>query len=293
MIIVGTITDQTIKLPDNRILAFKMYGKPPGVPTLFIHGFGSSAAAIDPDLEWLERHNVYILAVQRPGYGDSHLKAGYTMSDFAHDIKTLIDELRIEKVALIGWSAGGLFSQVFAHLYPKNVASLSLVSSAIPFNSVQTKNILPANWKLIKAMNRYFPSFSKRFFKKLSQKIVHQLDRTMDQSLREMVEADRRVAIQPAIMAKITRGAQEAYQNDGLAVYYDAQAMTERMEFTTGPTPFNVFIWQGVQDRVWTMRTSEHLSSRYENSQLQVIEGQGHLLYLSHWNEILKKAIQP
>lgn len=290
--IVGTILDRTIELPDGRILAYKIYGEPTGIPFLFIHGFGSSAAAIDPDLAWLKKNNTYILAYQRPGYGYSQLKKQYKMSDVADDIKYLIDVLAINQVALIGWSAGGLYCQVFAHLYPEHVMSMTLVSSAIPFNSKLSKNILPSNWKMIYIMNRYFPFFSKRFFKRLSYKIEHQFDHTIDQSIRELVDADRIIANQPTIKNKITIGAQEAYQYEGLAVYYDALAMTERIDLIAKSKPFNVYIWQGDQDRTWTLKTSEYLKSQYEKSHMYVVKGQGHLLYLSHWEEIVSKALR-
>lgn len=286
-----TILDRMIELPDGRILAYKIYGKPIGKPILFFHGFGSSAAAIDPDLDWLEQKNAYILAVQRPGYGNSYIKKGYMMSDFAHDIKYVIDRLGIDKVSVVGWSAGGLYSQVFAQMYPERVESISLVSSAIPFNNKQSSKVLPTNWKMIHMMNRLFPFLSKRFFNNLSNKINDQLDRTIEQSIKEMIESDRMIVNQPTIREKITHGAQEAYQHKGLAVYYDALAMTEKIDNTNHLTPFKVYIWQGDQDRIWTLKTSEYLRGRYQNAVLQIVEGQGHLLYLSHWNHIIDQAV--
>lgn len=165
----------------------------------------------------------------------------------------LLDSLAIPVVAVVGWSAGGLYSQVFAARYPDRVRSLTLISSAIPFFGNDSAKMLPPNWKFIRMMNRFAPFLSKSFFRKLSKQIIESTEKTIEKSIKEMTPADRSVAAQPHWRATITKGALEAYHNQGLAVYYDAAAMMDKWNIPAQEAPYNVYIWQGDQDNVWTV----------------------------------------
>ena len=102
---------------------------------IFLHGFGSSASSIHPDTKLLDKYNVRLFAINRPGYGDSDVVTKYSMEDFADSLNEFLIAKGIKKVSFIGWSAGGLYSQVFTDKYSEKVTSLNLVSSAIPLNS--------------------------------------------------------------------------------------------------------------------------------------------------------------
>ena len=53
----------------------------------------------------------------------------FDLPDLAADISAVLDSLGIEKVHLVGASAGGIVSIRFAHDYPERLHSLSLVAS--------------------------------------------------------------------------------------------------------------------------------------------------------------------
>ncbi|MBS4196657.1 alpha/beta fold hydrolase [Lederbergia citri] len=283
--------DSFIHLRDNRKLSFKSYGEKNENKVIFFHGFGSSASAIHPDIKILDQNNIHLIAVNRPGYGDSTLIDNFTMESVADDINELLNFKGIEKVSVIGYSAGGLFSQVFADKYLEKVISLNLVSSAIPLNSKETRKILPTNWKMISIMNRYLPFMSKAFFGKLSKEITNNLEATLQKSISQMVEEDKRIANDSNIQLVITKGAVEAYHNKGYAVYYDALALCKKITLNPLASNIKVNIWQGGKDTVWTPSTSRYLQEKYTDSTISFLEDEGHLLYLSQWEEILKKSL--
>ncbi len=290
---VGTYNDSLIRLKDERTLSYREYGDTNENTVLFFHGFGSSAGAIHPDPNILDANNIRFFAVNRPGYGASDLAANYSPEDFADTVNEFLMAKNIDKASIIGWSAGGLYSQIFAEKYPEKVSSLNLVSSAIPLNSKETRNILPSNWKMINSMNRYFPFLTKYFFKSLSKKLTKDLDAAIQESIKQMVEEDKKVANDPTMKPVIIRGAVESYHNRGLGVYADAPALCKNISTKAQHLlDTKVNIWQGSEDNVWTPATSEYLRQRYPASTYSFIEKEGHLLYLSHWNEILKKAVE-
>jgi pimeloyl-ACP methyl ester carboxylesterase len=56
----------------------------------------------------------------------------------------------------------------------------------------------------------------------------------------------------------------------------------------TAPT----LIWHGTDDTSWPLGFAYYLNDQIKNSQLRIIENQGHLLYLAQWNAILAAAIR-
>ncbi|PKM79853.1 MAG: hypothetical protein CVU89_16275 [Firmicutes bacterium HGW-Firmicutes-14] len=65
----------------------------------------------------------------RFGYLGSSLPEGATYDDQAHAYAKLLDHLKVEKAAVIGFSAGGPSALLFALLYPDRVSSLTLISA--------------------------------------------------------------------------------------------------------------------------------------------------------------------
>ncbi|MHC0037678.1 alpha/beta fold hydrolase [Pseudoneobacillus sp. C159] len=281
-----------IQLSDNQKLSYIGYGETNENTVIFLHGFGSSASSVHPDPSILDKYNIRFFAINRPGYGSSDTKTDYTMEDFADAINDLLVAKGIQKAAIIGWSAGGLYGQVFTDKYFEKVTTLNLVSSAIPLNSDTTKKILPSNWKMIRNMNMYIPFMTKVFFRSFSKKLTKNLEKAIQESIQQMVEEDKKIATDPAMQAVITKGAVEGYQHNGLAVYYDALALCNKYRTNRESVPnVKVNIWQGGKDTVWTAETSKYLREKYPNSIYSFVEKEGHLLYLSHWDEILKKSV--
>ncbi|MFJ8090636.1 alpha/beta fold hydrolase [Lysinibacillus sp. NPDC095746] len=278
----------SIILEDGHLLNYKIYGNPKNNPIIYLHGFGSSASGLYINENKLDAKNFYVIAINRPGYGSSSLKH-YNMTYFSRDIKSLLEKLNLDMVDIIGWSAGGTYAQIFASIYPDCVKSLTLISSAIPLKGKNTKNDLPINWKFISFFNSYFPLMTKYYFKKLSKKINHHIETTVKDSIDKMPEADQSVANQRHFQEVITKAAVEAYQNNGLAVYYDAVAMTEKVSLNYAARPYKIYIWHGEKDNVWPLKTAKTLNKLYTDSSFHIIENKGHLLYLSYFDEIVNE----
>ncbi|NLE48037.1 MAG: alpha/beta hydrolase, partial [Sandaracinaceae bacterium] len=100
-----------------------------GEPVLLVMGFGSGKELWQPQIDDLSRDH-RIIAVDNRGIGDSELgKEPLTMRVFARDLLRLIDELKEEKVHLVGVSMGGMIAQEFAIQYPSRLRSLTLIAT--------------------------------------------------------------------------------------------------------------------------------------------------------------------
>lgn len=99
---------------------------------VLIHGLGASRAF------WFSRLAMTLAATHRVtlydlrGHGYSERPAsGYGIGDHADDLLALLDELRIDRAALVGHSLGGSTAFEVAVRHPKRVSHLALLDSRI------------------------------------------------------------------------------------------------------------------------------------------------------------------
>jgi pimeloyl-ACP methyl ester carboxylesterase len=99
-------------------------GKP---PLLCVHGLTGNAHNFDALAPRLSS-SYQVMSLDVRGRGDSGWTAGneYTPQNYAADLAGFLDELKIERVTLIGTSMGGMISILFAGGYPHRIEKLIL-----------------------------------------------------------------------------------------------------------------------------------------------------------------------
>merc|ERR1712113_553536 len=77
---------------------------------------------------------VRIIAVDRPGYGDSSdPPQGYTYLKFVDDLVELADELKLRKFCVAGHSSGGPYALAASAMLPDRVVACAAISSDAPY----------------------------------------------------------------------------------------------------------------------------------------------------------------
>ena len=94
-------------------------GEPNGRTVVLFHGMNFFAAAFEPTIAALTEAGFRAIAVDRLGYGRSSKPViHYNLHMPARHTKALLDELGIERVAVLGHSMGGMVATRFASTYP-------------------------------------------------------------------------------------------------------------------------------------------------------------------------------
>jgi pimeloyl-ACP methyl ester carboxylesterase len=112
-------------------LAYERRGH--GTPLVLIHGYPLDHTIWNPVVPLLENDFDLILPDLR-GFGESGTPTPhYSMDDFAADLIGLLDQLGIQKAAIVGHSMGGYVALAFARCHPSRLRGLGLVASqALP-----------------------------------------------------------------------------------------------------------------------------------------------------------------
>ena len=100
-----------------------------GRTVLLFHGNNFTAFAWGPTLAALSEAGFRAIAVDRLGYGRSSKPViTYNLHIFARNARALLDELGIERAAVIGHSMGGMVATRFASTYPDSLSHVVMVN---------------------------------------------------------------------------------------------------------------------------------------------------------------------
>lgn len=103
-----------------------------GPPVVCIHGLTANAFCFQALADTLAPHH-RVFAYDLRGRGDSDKpEEGYSVPIHAEDLAQLIDELGLEKPAIIGHSLGALIALYFAAHYPDRLSKLVLIDGGAP-----------------------------------------------------------------------------------------------------------------------------------------------------------------
>lgn len=115
-----------INTPNGRI-HYLTWGDPAGIPLVWSHGSFTNAMELRTFADHLVKAGYYLIAIDYYGHGQTpipdHEVSLYHVAD---DIKCILDELKIEKSVIGGWSRGGIISTAFYDAYPERVLGLIL-----------------------------------------------------------------------------------------------------------------------------------------------------------------------
>jgi pimeloyl-ACP methyl ester carboxylesterase len=94
-----------------------------GEPAIWFHGVGSGF-----DQRRNGIHRLKLIGVSRPGYLNSSEIVDQSLDSMVSIYAELLDDLGIEKVHVIGFSAGAMTALTFAEKHPNRVAKIVLIS---------------------------------------------------------------------------------------------------------------------------------------------------------------------
>lgn len=107
-------------------------------PIVFVHGVGLNNEIWQPQLDFFKNYST--LSYDILGHGKSSLtKKNISFDDFSEQLIELINELKIDKIHLVGFSIGSLIARNFATRFNDRLQSLVLLGSIYKRSDQQQK----------------------------------------------------------------------------------------------------------------------------------------------------------
>ena len=275
-------------------IEYVLVGKGPAI--IAIHGApGGYDQGIFAMRDWVNE-GYSILALSRPGYLRTPLDLGSSFEEQAEVVRVLMDELNIQRAAIIGSSAGGPVALSFSLRYPDRVWALGLICAVtLPYRAENnwlnnvvgrlfaSDILLDVGVWLYDVLTRYRTSYSlKRMFKENS---TLNSDQIRDRA-KHVLNEPKQVAwykefIQTACPLSLRK---EGLENDMETLHH---VNIPNLEKINAPT----LIIHGKVDKVLPFSHAEHAASLIPNAKLVGYKDVGHVIWMGSHFEQMKREI--
>src|SRR4051812_386469 len=119
--------DRPLLLSDGRQLQIAEWGRADGRPVIYFHGRPGSRLFC-PDEAATVRAGVRLISFDRAGYGRSDPSGSVPrFASAVADVVAILDQLGVDRAAVIGWSGGGPHALACAALAPDHVSSATSI----------------------------------------------------------------------------------------------------------------------------------------------------------------------
>ena len=159
-----------------------------------------------PDDSILQRLGIRLIGVDRPGYGASTRKAGRSLMDVVDDVMLLCRALKLDRFAVLGYSAGGPYALACAYRFPQIIRRCAVVGSLPPLDHGQAFRALHPLYgrffQLARGQESFFRLLLRGFFQFDARRRPEQFLRELGSTL---ARADKEVLSNPGALREQAR----------------------------------------------------------------------------------------
>ena len=245
---------------------FYLLNKKQNTPIVLVHGVGLNHTIWEPQIDAFDNS---VLAYDILGHGKTPLnKENLSFDDFSDQLIHLVDELKIKKFHLVGFSIGSLIARNFATRYNDRLETLTLLCS-IFHRSQEQQQIVKDRYELAKKSKSLSKQALKRWF------------------------TDNYLEKHPNTYEKISSILEQNDIESFLKVYGLFVNHKDDEEFNNIKT--KTLVMTGEKDIGSTPEMSENLCKVIKNSKVKIISKGKHLCSIECSDEVnmaIKKHIQ-
>ena len=293
----------SITLSDGRILSYLDY-RPPSkkqantnsqVVILLLHNLMGSAYEIPPESDQVIRdHNLRIIVPERPGYGDSDPKTNRNHQDFCHDIKELLNRLKIDKVKVIAHSIGGVYALALAEFLPERVERISMVNAVTRIEDMRQAKPVPILVTAVLQSIRFAPFLIELILKMAIGKDLEEFYEQQLTYIRPTVEGR---AADINLLSRhnyrdysISNLKQSAKQ--GVSTWANELSLSfTKWDFNVTNTQIEYQFWHGDQDDVISIHAAKRLAGYLNTIKFNHLKDETHFLFSRHFNQVVAQLI--
>lgn len=129
------VETRLVRTQDRRELCVELVGDGPEGTVLLCAGTPNSRRLYRGWVDDALSRGLRLVGYDRPGYGRSTPVPGHTVADAAADVRSIAEDLGVERLAVWGFSGGGPYSLACAALLPDLVAGAGVVCSLAPWDA--------------------------------------------------------------------------------------------------------------------------------------------------------------
>ena len=279
----------TIDLGHGRALGYREYGAEDGAPVVNCHGGLVCGLDAAPYADAARELGVRIVSPDRPGLGDSGGQPGRTTSDWADDVRALLDALGIEQAAVLGWSMGGQYALACAARLGGRVSRAVVIAGALPLDDDATFARLNPMDRRLTRLAQHHPHVARSVFRTLGEAARHAPDAFAHLTARGAVPEEA-TAVEALPDPGIAAAAAVALAHgDGMVEEY--RAWVRPWGFAPEDVAVPTTVWQGDADELVPPDWGDELARRIPGAQLRLLPGESHFLGYRNQAAVLRDLL--
>jgi pimeloyl-ACP methyl ester carboxylesterase len=221
----------------------------------------------------------HYIAVSRPGYLGTALRAGRTPQEQADLCADVLDALRIEKTAVVAISGGGPIALQFALRHPDRCRALVMISAC----SHRLDVPLPLQWHMMKLMAR-IPGVTTAMRRKIEQDPEGTAKRSIpDDAVRRRTVRDPEVG---PLFLSLRTSTFDRMAHRIAGTENDIRQTRSEMSWPLETISVPTLVVHGKSDSVVPFEQAQRLASRVPDAELMAIEGGEHVSIFTHRNQV-------
>jgi len=277
--------ERVVRLRDGRSMGYAQYGSGDGFPVVNAHG--GLACRLDvaaADLAAVEA-GIRLISPDRPGVGRSDPQPGRTVGDWARDVTELLDQIGVNRFAVMGWSMGGQYAAALGHALPQRATRVAIIAGALPLTEPGVFDELPIMDRVLTRMSQRVPRLAAHWFRVM--RFAAGVAPTLYGRLgaRELGPADGAVIRDEGFGAFARMSHEALRQPAGVAEEY--RAWMRPWGFAPEELVVPVDIWAGTRDELVGPAWPHRLAARIPGATLNIRDG-GHFMAHLHYREIFE-----
>lgn len=286
----GGYMRKTVELSCKRSLSYIEVGDENGKVVFYFHGVPSAASEwkMWGSDEMLKEIGVRLIAVDRPGVGQSTFIANRTLSDWPKDVASFADILGIERFSVLGYSGGGPYAAACAAKLGSRLQCVGLVSSVCSFEDESLLDgVNEDNIKFLKLAIQK-PILFRFIYWQMGLLMKHSPSEYLKRTVKTFDKADRETFSNQNVYKAIfsTTGSPNGQQ-------FDTKLIFSKWDFDLADIEIPVLIWHGGKDRNASPAVLRYFENTIKNNTIYYYPEEGHIsLIVNHAKAILKKLTE-
>jgi pimeloyl-ACP methyl ester carboxylesterase len=271
-------------------MSYAEYGDTAGFPVVSAHGGLACRLDVAAAAQVAHDTGIRLISPDRPGVGRSDPQPGRTIIDWAHDVGELLDQLGIQRCAVMGWSLGGQYAAAAGYALRARVTRVAIIAGALPLTEAGVFDGLPAVDRFYCSSSRRAPWVASGCFRVMRMAAGWTPTLYGRLAARDLGAADAAV-IRAEGYANFSRMCHEGLAQPA-GVVEEYRVMTAPWGFAPEDLQVPVDIWGGMQDQYVRPAWPAELARRIPGAVLRMRPG-GHFLAHLYYREIFESLRAP
>ena len=281
-------SDTVVRLKDGRGIGVAEFGEPSGFPVFYLHGFPSCRLEPAISHEPAAAQDVRLIALDRPGIGRSDPAPRANVARTVNDVVACADALGIDRFAVLGGSGGGPYALACARKFPERLTAVGVVSGFGRIGAPGTREGMRWGNRLAFSTARTIPYIAHAAMWTMGRSVRNDPDKAVRQMAQAMGGRDTERLLEPDTFGALRTTVVEAFRAGNQGQVDDMRRLVGHWGFRLGNIPMPVYLWHGLDDRLVPESMARDIVDLVPDCRAEFVPGEGHLLALTHVDEILR-----